>query len=173
MHEAINYQIGMKLFQEGYHQLGGIHCTALHSDESHRNQNAGQDLQPKFGTGSEAQISPMNNLHVIVGEADSCEGARRSYCNPDKAVGQVGPEERWDNNGDHDQHATHRGSSSFFLVCFGPFLANVLSDLKISQAINYQWADYQAGKERSKTGEGGAKREIAKNSEGRKIMEEL
>ena len=58
-------------------------------------------------------------------------------------------------------------------MCLRAFLADVLPDLKIAQPLNHDWTNDQVGEQRSKTSEGGAKREIAKNTEGRKVVVEL
>ena len=76
-------------------------------------------------------------------------------------------------NGNHDQNAAHGGRAGFFLVILWAFFANVLADLKFAQAIDDERPDDQSGKQGSQAGESGAKREIAENTERRKIMKEF
>ena len=100
----------------------------------------------------------MDDLNVVVGKTDGGESRGREHGNPDKRIAQVGPEQRGNQDGDGNQQAAHGGRAGLFLMSLRAFFADVLPDLKITQPLNHDRTDDQAGEKRSKTGEGGAKR---------------
>jgi len=55
----------------------------------------------------------------------------------------------------------------------GALFADELTDLKFTQAIDDQWANDQAGEQGGETGERSPERKIAKDAEGREIVEEF
>ncbi len=55
----------------------------------------------------------------------------------------------------------------------GTFFADELADLKFAQAVDDQRAHDQSYKQRGKTGKRSAEREVAKDAEGREVMEQL
>ena len=128
---------------------------------------------PSFARAGKAKVASVRHFGVVVGESDGREGAGGENRDPDKAVAQIGPEQSGNDDRDHNQQSAHGGRAGFFLVRFRPFFANVLSDLEFAQAVDDQRAHDQRGKQSGKTGERGAKRQIAKNSKGRKIMLQL
>src|SRR6185437_8422664 len=55
----------------------------------------------------------------------------------------------------------------------GPFCADELADLKFAQAVDHDWADDECGEECGQAGECCTKSQIPKNTEWRKIVEQL
>src|SRR5579864_8241353 len=141
MHEAINYQVGMELFQKWYNQLCGIHAAILHGNQRHGDESASQNLQPEIGARGKAEISLMNNFYIVIREADGGESTGCEHGDPYKSVLQIGPEQGGNDDGDHDQDSAHGWSSGLLLMCLRAFLADVLPDLEVAQAINHQWTD--------------------------------
>ncbi len=92
---------------------------------------------------------------------------------PDEGIAEIGPEQRGDEDCDGDQQAAHGRRAGFFLMGLRAFFADVLADLKVAQALNYDRADDESGEKRGEAGEGGAEREIAEDAERRKVMVEL
>ena len=90
---------------------------------------------------------------------------------PDKAIAQVGPQQRGDDDGNRNQQAAHGGRACFFLMSLGAFFADVLADLKFAQAVDDHRTNDQSGEQGGQAGEGSAKRQIAENAEWREVME--
>ena len=53
---------------------------------------------------------------------------------------------------------------------FGTFLANVLPNLEIPQAIDHEWPNNKPGEERREARERSTERKIAEDTKWRKIM---
>src|SRR6202035_5726861 len=134
---------------------------------------AGSNLKTDFCFAGQSQIPPVDNFNVVVTEADRSKGRGGKHGNPDEEIAKVGPQEPWNYEGDRYQQATHGRSASFFLVCFGALFADVLSDLKFAETIDYERADDKAGKQRGQTGKCGTKGQIAENTKRREIVEKL
>src|SRR6185437_7655289 len=163
----------MKLFEERHHQPGRIHRAVLHGNKRYRNQYAGKNLESKFRARSQAEIPLVHSFGVVIGESDGSKGQGGKHSNPDEWIGEIGPQQGWNNYGNHDQNASHGGSAGFLLVILWAFFSNVLADLKFTQTIDHERPDDQSGKKGSQAGESGAKRKIAENTERRKIMKEF
>ena len=58
-------------------------------------------------------------------------------------------------------------------MSFRTFFANVLSNLEFPQPVDHQRTDDERGKQRGKTGERRAKRQVTEDAERRKIMLQL
>ena len=145
----------------------------LQNDQRDGDQDACGDLIAEFGTCGQTEIAAMNNLQVIVGEADGAEGQRREDGEPDERVAEVGPKKRGDEDRDGDEQATHGRSAGFFLVGLRAFFADVLSNLEIAETLDDERTDDESGEERGETGECGAESQITEDAEGREVVEEL
>src|SRR6202790_4353475 len=115
----------------------------------------------------------MNDLKVVIGKTDRPEGHRRKHRNPDKRIAQVRPQQRRHQDRDRDQQTTHGRRTRFFLMSLGALFADVLPDLKIAQPLNNDRSNDQAGEKGGEAGKCCTERQVTKNTEGRKIMEEL
>src|SRR5581483_11865779 len=129
-------QVRTELLEEGNQQPGRVQAMGLHRDQSDCNTNASKDLEQQLATSGQAQVTAVNSFEVVVGKTDAGEGASREHRDPNEQVGQVRPEQRGYNDRDGNQQTAHGRSAGFFLVGFGTFLANVLPDLELAQAIN-------------------------------------
>ena len=134
---------------------------------------AGQALQPKLLPGGEAQIPPVHHLGVVIGKANRGVRAGGEHRNPHEAVAQIGPQQGWNHNGDGNQQAAHSRSAGLFLMRLGTFFADVLADLKFTQAADDQRPDHQSGEQRGQAGKRSAESQITENPERRKVMEQL
>ena len=131
---GVNHQVRPELLEEGKENLGGIHPVAQ-TQQGGGDQNRDPDLQAKLGSRAQAQVLPPDNFAVIVGEANGPVGQQRKQRQPEKAVGQIGPQQRRHHNAHQDQHAAHGGGAGFVAVV-GAFLADVLAHLKLFQAAD-------------------------------------
>ena len=171
--QASDHQVGAKLFDERHQQLGGIEAARLHCDQRNRDQNAGDNLKPHFCFAGQSQIPPIDNLNVVVAETDRGKGRGGKHSDPNETVAQVSPQKGWNHDGDGYQQAAHGRGSGFFLVRFGPLLANVLSDLKFAETVDDEGANDEAGEQRGQAGKCGTKGQIAENTKGREIVKKL
>ena len=115
----------------------------------------------------------MRHLGVVVRETDGGKRACRKHRNPHKAIAQIGPQKSRNNDRDHNQQSSHRGSSGLFLVSFGTFFADVLPDLEITQAPDHQRPHNQSSEQRGQAGKRSAKRDVPEDTEGRDVMLQL
>src|ERR1700733_3189682 len=115
----------------------------------------------------------MHYFQVVICKADRREGERGKDGDPNEWIAEIGPEQGGDKDGDGDQQAAHGRSAGFFLMRLRALLANVLVNLKIAQTLNDDRADNQSGEERGEAREGSAKRQIAEDAKGRKVMVKL
>src|SRR5215470_18072865 len=155
----------MKLLEEWNDQLRGVHVVGLHRDQHGSDHDAGGDLQSELGAAGETEVATMRHLGVVVGETDGGVSARGEHRQPNETVAEVSPEQGGNNDRDHDQQAAHGRRACFFLVSFGSFFANELTDLEIAEPSNDERAYDERGEQRSKAGEGGAKSDVPKNAE--------
>src|SRR5450631_414616 len=170
---SLNHQVRVELLEEGNDQRGGVFSAVLQDDHRNRNQNAGPDLKAQLGACGKAEIAAMNDLEVVVGKTNRTKRQRGKDRNPDEWIAQVCPQQCRHQNGDGDQQPTHRRRARFFLMSLRTFFADVLPDLEIAQTTNHDGPNDEPGEERGKAGEGGPESQVTKNTEGRKIMEEL
>src|ERR1700678_2786935 len=170
---SLNHQVGMKLLKEGNKQLGGIFSAMLQNNQRHRDQHAGQDLISNLRASRKPKISPMDNLKIVIGEADRAKRQGRKHSDPDKRITEVRPQQSRNQNGDRNQQTAHGRSTRFFLMRLRTLFANILPNLKVAQSLNHDRPDNQPREKRRQTGKRRAKSQITKNTERRKIMEEL
>src|SRR5579883_929362 len=115
----------------------------------------------------------MRNLCVVIGKADCGKSTGRENSNPNKAVGQISPKKCGNHDRNRDKQAAHGWGARFLLMGLWPFLANVLPNLKFTQAIDDQRTNNQTREKSGEAGKSRAKGQITKNTERRKIMIEL
>src|ERR1700676_57356 len=144
---SLNHQVRVELFEEGHQQSGGVFSAVLQSDQCDRNQNAGRSLIAQFGARGKTEIAVMNDFKVVIGKTDCAEGHRGKYSDPYKRIAQVRPEQCRHQDSDGDQ--------------------------QIAQALNHDRPNDQACEKRGEAGESGAESQVAKNTEWRKVVEEL
>src|SRR5215469_10213841 len=107
----------------------------------------------------------MHNLQVIVREADRAESEGGDHRDPDKAIGEIRPQQGRDQHADDNEHAAHGGSAGFLLMRLRPLLANVLANLELAQPAHDRGAYDQSDEQRGQAGKGSAKCEVTKDSE--------
>ena len=163
----------MKLLEEWDNEPSRVHAIGLHGYQHRRDHDAGGNLQSELGARGQTKISTARNLCVVVGKSDGRKGTRREHRDPDETVAEVGPQQRGNDDGNHDEQAAHGGRAGFFLVSFGSFFADVLPDLKIAEATDNERTHDQRGEEGGKAGERGAEGYVAENAERRNIMLQL
>ena len=134
---------------------GTLSCVAEQLELGERNQRdrdagPGERLPEELGAGREAEIAPVHDLGVVVGETDGAEGQRGADGDPDEGVGGIGPEHRGQQDGDDDKDAAHGRRARFFLVRLRPVFADVLADLEFAQLLDDVGADEHRNQQRSK-----------------------
>src|SRR5260370_18977430 len=159
----------MKIFKERHNQVGGVASVRLQHNQRYTHGEAGQDLQWEFGARGQSQIAAVNDLNVIVGKYNGSEGQSGTDRQPDEFVGEICPQKRRDQNGNHDQHAAHGGRSSFLGVRLGALLADVLSTLELAQLTDDRRASNQSHEQGGETGKVLAGAQIARNTQRKKM----
>src|SRR5438045_971539 len=170
---AFNHQVGAKLLHKGHNELRGIQATALHDDQSHCNEETGQNLKAELGTRRKPQISTLHHFYIVVRKSNCGEGARGSNGEPDEDIAQIRPQQGGNHDGNGNEQTSHGRGAGFLLMRLWTFLANVLSNLEFAQTVNHGGAHNEAGEKRGKTRERSPEGEIAKDAERRKIVIEL
>src|SRR5205823_6179620 len=151
-------------FGKGNNQLGGILTRGLKHYQHHSHQDAYQDLIGELAATSKSEIAVMDDLQIVVGETDGRKAERGDDRDPNIFISQVGPKQCRNNDGDGNEHHTHRRSAGFFLMSSRSLFTDVLSDLKVSELANHARANDQSDKKCSQTCKNRAEGEIAKNT---------
>src|SRR5207248_9862592 len=118
-----------------------------------------------FAAPGKAEIAAIYDFEIVVSKSDAGEGQRGQDGEPDEAIRQIGPQQGWNDNRDHDQHAAHGGRAGFFGVGFGTLGANVLADLKFAKLADNSGTDDQSHEQGGEAGKGGAKSKITEEAE--------
>ena len=111
----------------------------------------------------------MDDLDVVVGEANGAKGQRGTHDQPDEGVGEVAPQQRGQKDGDTDEYPAHGGGAGLFLVVLGTVFADVLADLKFAQLLDDEGPDEEGDEHCGETGESGAERQIPEDAEGSEV----
>src|SRR5262249_1458139 len=168
-----DHEIRSQVLKERDNELGGILAADLHENQDKRDRNAGEKLQHQFAAPGESEVAAMHDLQVVVGEADAGESQRGQNCYQDEFVAQIGPKHSRNYDSDGNQHSTHSGRARFFMMALGPFLANVLANLKFTQLANDRRPNDQRHKHCCQTGECGAEGKKTKKPKRGKIRIQL
>src|SRR5437868_2616703 len=171
--QSLDHQVRVELLEERYQQSGGVFSAMLQNDQRDRNQDAGGGLIAQLGARGKSEITVMNDFEVVIGKTDCTERNRGKHGDPHKRIAEVRPEQRRHQDGDRDQQSAHGRRARFFLMSLRTFFAYVLPNLEIAQALNHDRPDDQAGEKSGEAGKGSAERQVTKNTERRKIVEEL
>ena len=149
--------------------MGGVHALTAHGQQHQRDRDRGEDLQAHLLHRGQAEIPPLDDLDVVIGKADGAEGQGGTHHQPDEGIGQVAPQQRGQQDGDTDEHATHGRGAGLFLMVLGTVLADVLADLKLAQLLNHERPDEQGDEHGGETGKSSAKRQIPEDAEGSEV----
>ncbi len=162
-------EVGTKAFEERHHQVSGVAAYTAHGEQHQGYGDSADDLQSQFLRGGEAEISPLDDLDVVIGKADGRKGHGGTHHQPYERIGKVAPQHCRKKDSDADEHAAHGGGSGLLLVVFGTIFPDVLTDLKLAQLLDHERPDEQGDEHRGETGESGAKRQIPENAEGSEV----
>jgi hypothetical protein len=127
------------------------------------------DLLPE----GEALALLAHDLDVVVGKADTAERKRGEHHNPYKGVGEIGPEQRGNQDRDADKHATHGGRAPLLEVGLRAVVAHILTDLELAQLVNHIGADQHTDEQRRETGKDRAKGQIPEDPEDPEVWKQL
>src|SRR5579859_7581594 len=94
-HQRMDYQIGMKFFQERNDQLCGIRTVGRKFEQADSDHHADQHLQQKFSFAGQTEILFFRDLGVVVDEADHRKSDQGEQRHQDESVGEIGPEKNW------------------------------------------------------------------------------
>src|SRR5258708_23000194 len=161
----------MELFEERHQQVRGIHGAVLQSNQRKSDEATGCDLEAELGACRQPEITAVYDFEIVVGKTNGAEHERGKHGAPDKGIAQVRPQKRRHDDADGDKQSAHGGRPGFFLMRLRTFLADVLADLKFAQAADDDRADDESGKQSGQASEGGAKRQVTKNTERREVVE--
>src|SRR6185312_10575912 len=123
--EKSESQMRVKMLEERHAELGGVVALRLHGNERDGDGGGNEELRAELGPSGEAKVAPMDDLDVVIGKTDGSKGQRGTHGQPDERVGQIGPEQRGQQDGDTDEDPAHGGRSGFLLVLLGAFFADV------------------------------------------------
>ena len=121
----------------------------------------------------QAEAPPLDDLDVIVGEANGAEGQGGTHYQPDEGIGEVAPQQRGQKDGDTDQYPAHGGGAGLFLVVLRTVFTDVLADLEFAQLIDDEGPNEEGDEHCSETGKSGPERQIPEDAEGSEVGEKL
>ena len=131
-----------------------------------------QKLREELAAARQAEASSFGQLDVVVREADRSQSGERPQRDPDEPVGQVHPEDRRQDDAEQDQKAAHRRRAGLRKMRLGSLGSNQLADLAAFQKTNHGRTQRQREEERGHGRRRRAKRDVAKDVEGRNAFRE-
>ena len=126
---------------------------------------ADHNLKIDFLLRGEAEVLLLGDFGVVVNEADNRKSRQGEERDQNEGIREISPEQRRNCRGQHDEHATHRRRSRFFLMGLGTFFADILANLKLAQLANQPRTKDQRQEHRGQAGVNRAHRDVAKNVE--------
>jgi len=109
----------------------GVLTTRLHQYQRQSDGKGKEELERELASCSQSHVAPVDDLQIIVDKAHSAETDQPEKSDPDKAVGQVRPQQgRHDHRNDYEQ-SSHCRCSCFFLVLLRPIFPDVLTYLEL------------------------------------------
>ena len=148
--------------KELQHAPVGILRDAEHQVQ--RRQQTNHGLPEIFFARPHALRVLVHHLAPVVGPADGAKAQRDEQNNPDKAVAQIGPQQRGDGNAKQDQHAAHGRRATLDQMRGHAVTANRLSDLEFGQTANDKRAGHQADQQRRQGRHDSAKGQVLKDA---------
>src|SRR6266566_3322736 len=87
------------------------------------------ELHREFLSRRQPEVTALDELAVVIDEADRAVRKGDEQNDPDVRIENVGPQQCRNENGDVDQNAAHRRRSRFLLMRLRSFFANELTEL--------------------------------------------
>ncbi len=169
----VPHQVRTPALDKRHSQLSGKELELIQNHQRNRHRCPGETLPEQLGARCQAQASLLDDLDVVVGEANRSKSQCGKDGNPDEGVGGIAPEHRGQQNRNPDEHAAHGGSAGLLQVRLWPVVADKLADLKLAQLLNHPWTDEQRDQQRRERGKGGAEGEVAEDAKRVKERKEL
>src|SRR4029434_9783644 len=92
-----------------------------------------RDLEDELRARGEAEVSLLRDLQVVVEAADPAERDGGSADDPDEGIEEVRPQKSGHDDRRDDEQAPHRRRSPLQLVRARALLADLLTDLELTQ----------------------------------------
>ena len=138
--------------------------VGLHVEEERHDERHGE-LGHQFRAAAEAACVAAAQLAIVVDEADGAEGDGHADDEPDVAVGEIGEQQRGQNQGEEDQRAAHRRRAGLRQVALRPVGTNRLADLPRRQLANEPRPEQEGDDQRGECRDQSPKRDVAKDVE--------
>src|SRR6202035_5211531 len=152
---------------------GGIELVVgRQGEERHPQGGGGGHLEQELRPSREAEVAPVLDLEVIVGEADRPERHGDQDHDPDVRVVEGGPEQGRDGHREDDQHAAHGGSPGLHLVGLGADVADALAHRQAAQHADEPEPEEPGEEKRGDDRHGAAEGDVAEDVERRQAMAE-
>jgi hypothetical protein len=131
-----------------------------------------EELRHELAAPGQAEAAAPGELDEIVREPDGAERQERREGDPDEAVGQVHPEESREDDGEQDEHSSHRRHAGLGLVRRRPAFADRLADLPADQEPDHGGSEHEREEERRDRRHRGAERDVPEDIERRDVFGE-
>ena len=116
----------MDLLEKGDRQ-GGVEPWIDIEPDGRRQGHQG--LGHQLGPAAQPLVALLDNLEIVVEEADEAEAQGHQDQEPDKGVVQLGPQDGGGQNGENDHQPPHGGGAGLGLVGLGAVFPDILADL--------------------------------------------
>jgi len=133
--------------------------------EIHRGKETNHGLPEILFARRHAARVLVDDLAVVVDPADHAIAKGDENHDPDKAIGEVGPQQRGHGNAEQNQHAAHGRRARFHQMRLRTVLTDSLADLHRGQLANHRRAADEPDQQRGDGGHHRAKSQITEHAQ--------
>ena len=156
---------GCSLFKEGNGQGGVERRVDIERDRRQQGQHC---LGHQFSAAGQAPIVLLDDLEIVVIEADEAEAQGYHDHHPDVGIVEFRPEEGGNQGGEDDHQAAHGGGAVLGKVGLGAVFPDILADLQLPQLVNEPGAHHHGDDQGGENGEDGPEGDVAEDIEAAK-----
>jgi len=73
MEKAFDHKIRAEVLEKRHNEAGRVETVVLQCNQREADYQRGQELVEEFGASRKAEIAPVNDFQVVVGESDSAK----------------------------------------------------------------------------------------------------
>ena len=112
----------------------------------------------------------VHDLAVVVDPADGAVAERHEEHDPDEAVGEIGPEQSRNRDGEENERAAHRRRAVLDEMGLGPVGAHGLSEMQVLKAGDHPGTERKPDPHGGERGKHRAQRQVVEDVEGRETV---
>jgi hypothetical protein len=158
-------QVQEHVLEEGEARLSHELAVDRPDVEEDAEKDAEQDLAHELLATDQSLGLALDDLQVVVEEAEDAHPDRGQQQEVDVGIPQIGPEQRRDHRGGQDDEPAHRRRAGFRAVPLGALLADHLAGLDLAHLADDPGPDQKREEQRRDRRVGGPERQVAEHVE--------